>query len=94
MPSRGFSSRAKGQGVAIVLSLLPLVERLDSLQLVGTVTGLVELTLITELWATSCCDEKLFERSTPAQYFGHCGRKHLEALLKDGMDVNVEVLGQ
>ncbi|KAK5132990.1 hypothetical protein LTR08_008277 [Meristemomyces frigidus] len=80
-------------GVAVVLLLLPLAERLNSLQLVGTVTGLVVFTLITELWANSCCDEKLFERSKPAQYLGHCGKKALEALVQDGREVDVELLG-
>ena len=79
--------------IAVVLILLPLAEKLNSLHLVGTVTGLVVFTLITELWANSCCHEKLFERSRPAQYLGHCKKKDLEALVKDGLNVDVEALG-
>ncbi|KAK4547050.1 hypothetical protein LTR36_001271 [Oleoguttula mirabilis] len=79
--------------VVVILACLPLADGLDSLQLVGTVTGLVVLTLVTELWATSSCHEKLMERSKPCQYFGHCGKKNLEAYVKDGREVDVAELG-
>lgn len=79
--------------VAIVLVCLPLADGLNSLQLVGTVTGLVVLTLVTELWACSSCHEKLMQRSKPCQYFGHCGKKSMEAYVKDGKEVSVEGLG-
>ncbi|KAK5126641.1 hypothetical protein LTR85_009575 [Meristemomyces frigidus] len=79
--------------VAIILACLPLADSLDSLQLVGTVTGLVVFTLVTELWACSSCHEKLTQRSKPCQYFGHCGKKNLEAYVKGGREVDVEELG-
>lgn len=79
--------------IALVLICLPLAEKLDSVELVGTVTGLIVFTLGTELWASSCCHEKLLQRSKPCQYIGHCGKRDLEALVRDGKEVDVEALG-
>lgn len=79
--------------IAITLCCLPLAESLNSIQLVGIVTALIVIALVTELWATSCCNEKLFQRSKPCQYFGRCGKRDLEALVKDGKEVNVDELG-
>ena len=78
--------------VSVVLICLPLATNLTSLELVGTVTGLIVLTLVTELWANSCCHDTLFARSKPCQYTGHCQRKDLEAMVKAGKEVKVEQL--
>ena len=79
--------------VAIILICLPLAENLNSLQLVGTVTALIVFVLVVELWAGSSCHEKLFSRSKPCQYFGHCGKRELEAYVRNGKEVGVEALG-
>lgn len=77
--------------VAIILVCLPLAEGLNSIELLGTVTALIVFVLICELWASSCCNEKLCERSTPCRYFGRCGKQDLQALVKNG-EVKVEDL--
>jgi hypothetical protein len=79
--------------VAVILICLPLAESLNSLELVGTVTGLVAFTLALELWATSCCKEKLCERSKPCKYTGHCPKAKLHALVKRGSKVDFVELG-
>ena len=80
--------------VAIILLLLPLAEGLDSLELVGTVTGLIVFALILELWASSCRNECLYTRSKPCKYVGHCGKKDLEALVRGGKEVDVQQLSR
>lgn len=79
--------------VAVVIICLPLAEdRLDSLELVGIVTVLVVFCLGLELWASSCCKERLMERSKPCKYTGHCPKKELQRLLKKGSQVDFEML--
>ena len=80
--------------VSIILICLPLAERLDSLQLVGTVTGLIVFVLVLELWANSCRNECLWTRSQPCKYIGHCGKKDFEALIKEGKEVDVTQLSR
>jgi len=80
-------------GVAIILICLPLAsDRLDSLELVGTVTALIVLVLGSELYAGGSCHEKLLQRSKPCQYFGQCGKREMEALVRHGREVNVDEL--
>lgn len=78
--------------VALTLILLPLAKSLNSLQLVGTVTGLIVFSLGLELWAGSCNREKLCQRSKPCKYIGHCQKKELERLVKRGGNVDMEEL--
>ena len=49
--------------VSIILICLPAADRLDSLQLVGTVSALIVFVLVLELWCASSCHEKLLQRS-------------------------------
>ena len=72
--------------VAIILICLPLAESLDSLELVGTITALIVFCLVLEMWACSSCNDSLCWRSSPCKYTGHCGKKELEALVKDGKE--------
>lgn len=76
--------------VAIVLICLPLAHELNSLELIGTVTALIVFVLVTELWASSCCTENLFQRSKPCQYVGRCGKKEMDVFLSGGKDVDFE----
>ena len=80
--------------IAIILICLPLAEGLNSLQLVGTVTGLITFALVLELWASSSCNVKLCSRCTPCKYTGHCGKKDLEALIKEGREVDTKQLSR
>lgn len=75
--------------VAITLICLPLAENLNSLNLIGVVTALIVFVLIAELWASSCCTEKLFQRSKPCQYVGRCGKKEMDALVSQGKEVRL-----
>ena len=79
--------------VAIILILLPLAKSLNSLQLVGIVTALIVFVLTLELWAASSCNEALFQRSKPCKYLGHCGKKDLVAMVRNGQEVNLDQLG-
>jgi hypothetical protein len=79
--------------VAIVLILLPLADRLNSVQLLGTVTGLVVFTLVTELWACSCTESKLFEREKPCKYMAKCSKKDLLKVIKEGTKIDIDELG-
>jgi hypothetical protein len=84
--------------VSIVIICLPLAE-LNSLDLVGTTTGLVVAVLLVELVGASCTgDNILWDRSCPkarTKYQGQCEikRAELEKLGEDGV-VNVEELAQ
>lgn len=78
--------------IAIVLICLPLADKLNSLELIGIVTALIVFVLVTELWASSCCTENLFERSKPCQYIGQCGKKDMDALMKDRKEIDPEGL--
>ncbi|KAK4507404.1 hypothetical protein PRZ48_001139 [Zasmidium cellare] len=80
--------------VAIVIICLPLAEHLNSLDLVGTVTGLLVLLLITELWAASNVHEKLFGRTRPCKYTGRCPKGMLLEIVKNGGQVDVEGLSE
>jgi hypothetical protein len=78
--------------VAIVLICLPLATSFDSLELLAIVTCLIVLCLGSELWASSCCHEKLCERSQPCKYFGRCGKKDMQRLILDGKEIDVDGL--
>lgn len=79
--------------VGAVLICLPLAHGLDSTELVGTVTGLVVLALGLELWADSSSHESLFGECKRRRYWGHCPKKQLLAYVREGKDVDREMLG-
>ena len=79
--------------VGTILICLPLAHSLNSTQLVGTVTGLVVLVLALELWADSSCEESLFGECKRKRYWGHCPKKQLQAYIREGKDVDREMLG-
>lgn len=78
--------------VAIVFVCLPLAHDLNSLELVGTVTGLLVLLLVGELWSASSCNEKLFGRDKACQYTGRCSKGLLREMIKGGQEVNMDDL--
>lgn len=78
--------------VVLILILLPLAHGLNSLDLVGTVTALLVVSLIVELWAASDVHETLFGRGETCRYTGRCQKKTLEAMVSEGGDVEVEEL--
>lgn len=78
--------------VAIILICLPLAHELNSLELVGTVTGLLVLLLVSELWAASNCHERLFGRDRACQYTGRCPKGRLLEMVKHGRPVEVDHL--
>ncbi|KAF2721882.1 hypothetical protein K431DRAFT_65128 [Polychaeton citri CBS 116435] len=78
--------------VAIVLILLPLAEGLNSLQLIGTVTGLISFVLICELWACSSYGDKLMQRGEQCHYVGRCNKKQLRALANGEATLSSETL--
>lgn len=78
--------------VAIVIICLSPAHHLNSLQLIGTVTGLLVLLLCLELWAASNAADRLFGRERACQYFRQCGRKDLQKMVKDGTEVDTKTL--
>ncbi|KAF2149931.1 hypothetical protein K461DRAFT_281165 [Myriangium duriaei CBS 260.36] len=78
--------------VGIVIICLAKAERLNSLDLIGIVTALIGLVLITELWAASGASEKLFEWSKTTQYTGRCDKKSFNALADGKVDIHGETL--
>jgi low temperature requirement protein LtrA len=82
--------------VAIAILLLPLAgERLNSLQLVATTTGLVVLVLCVELSGSACVDDAFWGFNSGKRrctYSARCAlsRKEMSEKVKDGEIVNVE----
>lgn len=79
--------------IAIIMILLPLAEHLTSVELLGVVTALLVALLVLELWATSCCHEKLFGRSKQCKYVGRAGKRNVQAMIKDGRGDEMDVDG-
>ena len=80
--------------VGIILVCLPLAHHLNSSQLVGTVTGLVVFLLALELWFGGCGRCSIFgECHRKKKYWSHCNRRQLEALVREGKEVDDEDLG-
>ena len=79
--------------VAVILICLPLAERLDSLELVATVTGLVLAVLIVDLWGNTCPKDSFWWDKRSCRYAAECklGRKDIEAVQRGEVD-NLEEL--
>lgn len=60
--------------------------------LISTVTGLVVLTLIVELWANNRCHETCPQRSKFCHCVGRCGKKDLRAPMVEGAEVDMDRL--
>lgn len=78
--------------IAVVIICLPLAKGLDSLELVGTVTGLLVLLLVTELWTGCDKEEKLIGRGKACQYIGQCGKKDMQRLVRGTKDFKIDGL--
>ncbi|EME48450.1 hypothetical protein DOTSEDRAFT_161978 [Dothistroma septosporum NZE10] len=74
--------------VAIILICLPLAKHLNSIDLVGTVTGLIVFLLVTELGATSDAKASLVGREKACRYTGRCSRGQLLEMMKNGRDID------
>lgn len=79
--------------IAIILICLPLAESLDSLSLVGIVTALISFLLFCELWACSCSGNNIWSRDKPCRYIGQCGKKDLQAYVREGKELDLGELG-
>jgi hypothetical protein len=81
--------------VSLAILLLPLAH-LDSLDLIGTTTGLVLFVLFLELWGATCSGQNIFWESNcgrdKCQYLAKCkvSKKELENSMKNGDIINVE----
>ncbi|KAI5370915.1 putative Low temperature requirement A [Septoria linicola] len=78
--------------MATVIVCLPLAHSLNSLELIGLVTGILVFLLVVELGATSDARERLVGRAKECQYFGRCSKRNLTAMVKSGQDMDVEEL--
>ncbi|KAI9834470.1 MAG: hypothetical protein M1826_002624 [Phylliscum demangeonii] len=82
--------------VAIVLICLPTAHRLNSLQLVATVTGLVWLVLLVELYGLSVIGVSLFGRHGRCSYTAECPmrKKDLEEAVRTGERLEIGALAE
>lgn len=81
--------------VAVVMLCLPLAgDRLNSLELIATVTGLVVFTLAVEVWGASRKGTGWDVRGRPCGYVGTCRERDLRSMLENGGDVDVDALGE
>jgi len=80
--------------VAIILVCLPLARNLNSLELIGVVTGLIVFTLMGEIWGNSCMFESFFGTEKTCQYTAECQvkKKDLEDAIKAGGTTKIEAL--
>jgi hypothetical protein len=61
---------------------------------VGTMTGLVVFTLVVEVWGASRKGTGFGVGGKRCGYVGSCGKRDLQAMLKEGGEVDVDVLGE
>ncbi|KAL8711317.1 MAG: hypothetical protein Q9220_004214 [cf. Caloplaca sp. 1 TL-2023] len=83
--------------VAVVLLCLPLAESLSSLELISTVTGLIVLVLMFDLYGCTFVGESFVRDGRKCKYWADCPRKRrraLEEAMKNGHVINVEELAQ
>jgi hypothetical protein len=78
--------------VALVLICLPLQDSLNSLELVGLVTGLLWLDLIVELVGVSNVSDSFFDWRKKCTYTADCPlrKRDLEQALKKGEKITIE----
>jgi low temperature requirement protein LtrA len=80
---------------AVVMICLPVArESLSSLGLVGTMTGLVLFTLVVEVWGASRKGTGFGVGGKRCGYVGRCGKGDLQVMLKEGGEVDIDVLGE
>ncbi|KAI9780504.1 MAG: hypothetical protein M1835_004476 [Candelina submexicana] len=82
--------------VAIIVICLPLADSLNSLQLIGTTTGLTFFVLTLELMGSSCVNDAFVWDNKPCNYTAQCNikRKDVENAIKTGEIVNVRELAK
>jgi len=82
--------------IGVVMILLPLAgDRLSSLDLVATMTGLIVFSLIVEVWGASRKGTGLVMRGgKPCGYVGRCGKRDLQAVLGEDGRVDIDALGE
>ncbi|KAL8953727.1 MAG: hypothetical protein Q9222_000409 [Ikaeria aurantiellina] len=81
--------------VAVTLLCLPLAESLTSLELISTVTGLIVLVLMFDLYGCTFVGESFVRDGRKCKYWADCPKKRrraLEEAMKNGHVVNVEEL--
>ena len=82
--------------VAIILICLPLAEKLDSLQLIATTTGLVVFVLAVDLYGLSRVQDPFWRDKSNCKYSAECilHKRDIETAVKIGAVVNVEELAK
>lgn len=81
--------------VCIILCCLPAAgDRIDSLQLVGLVTGLLVWVLAVELVGKSCMGTSLFGADGRCGYTARCSRRELEDATNSDGEIEVRQLGR
>lgn len=82
--------------VAVVLVCLPLAKSLNSLQLIGTVTGLVVFVLIVDIYGHTNVETAFFGGRRHCAYTADCPmkKKDLEHAVKSGETVTIQALAE
>lgn len=78
--------------VSIIMVCLPLATSLNSVELIGLVTGLLVFLLVTELFAASNANEKLCGRDKACKYTGRCSKGKLHKMISSGKGIEVDGL--
>lgn len=77
--------------VAIVLVCLPLADKLNSLQMISTTTGLVAFTLIIDLYGSTSIHDTFWKDRRKCKYRADCHMKKsdVETAVKTGQKIEV-----
>ncbi|GAM90220.1 hypothetical protein ANO11243_082620 [Dothideomycetidae sp. 11243] len=67
---------------------LSLADRLNSLELIGTVTAILTVVLVTEIWAASAAGARLFGHGKKTCYIGRCNKTAMIAIADGQMDLD------
>ena len=80
--------------VSIILICLPLAKKLNSLQLISVVTGLVVFVLIVDVYGHTNIEVPVFGGQERCSYTAECPlkKKDLEHAVKSGETVTIEAL--
>ena len=81
---------------AIILICLPLADKLTSLELVSTTTGIVVLVLMVDVYGSTSRNESFWSDRATCKYSARCSikRKEVEQALKSGGTIEVRELAE
>lgn len=81
---------------AVTLLCLPLAEKLNSLQMISTTTGLVAFALIIDLYGSTSIHDSFWKDRRKCKYRADCHmkKKDMETAIKTGQTIEIAVLSK